>query len=144
MYLLKWIPVKFGKPIWGVLVFVFLFKLFPKAVVLIQITFLYSCSLQKFDLLLFDVELSRTLNGAFIFTFSNTLKTGKSTPVHISIIKEKVHYSLKCYCSMNTSSLEKRSPLTVTGGLNCNKCIIWQIWISRVSSSNIHVMLKCF
>ena len=41
-------PVKFERSLWGV--FVFLLKVFPKTVVLMPITFLYSCVLQKFCL----------------------------------------------------------------------------------------------
>ena len=67
--------MKFGKSLWEFLVF--LFKIFPKTEVLIQITFLYTCFLQKFGLYLFDVELSRTLNGSFFFSFPNTVKQGK-------------------------------------------------------------------
>ena len=48
VYSLIQIPVKFGKSLWGV--FIFLLKIFPKAAVLIQITFLYSRFLQKFGL----------------------------------------------------------------------------------------------
>ena len=58
-------------------IFVFLFKIFPKAAVLIQITFLYACFLQRFGLYLFDVEPSRTLNGSLYFSFLNTVKPGK-------------------------------------------------------------------
>ena len=67
--------MEFGKSLWGV--FVFVFNLFPKTVVFIQITFFNSDFLQKFSLKLFDVEPSRTLNGALYFSFPNTVKPVK-------------------------------------------------------------------
>ena len=67
--------MEFGKSLWGV--FVFVFNLFPKIVVFIQITFFNSDFLQKFSLKLFDVEPSRTLNGALYFSFPNTVKPVK-------------------------------------------------------------------
>ena len=61
---------------WGITLgsFVFVFKIFPKTRMLIQIAFLYSCFLQKFGLWLSDVEPSRTLNAAFYFSFPNTVQ----------------------------------------------------------------------
>ena len=79
--MVKQIPAKFRKSLWGVLVF--LFKIFPKTKVLIQITFFYSRFLQKYGLPLFGVEPSRALNGAFYFNFPNTVKSGKLTLVHV-------------------------------------------------------------
>ena len=66
------IPIKIGKSFWRL--FVFAFKIFPKAVMLIEKTSLYSRFLQKFGLWLSDVKPSRTLNVAFYFSFPNTVK----------------------------------------------------------------------
>ena len=70
--------MKFEKSFWGL--FVFVFKSFLKTVVFIQITFFIlqeNIFLQKFSLKLFDVEPSRTLNGAFCFSFPNTVNPVK-------------------------------------------------------------------
>ena len=64
--------------------FVFLFKISPKTAELIQMTFLYSCFLQKFGLYFFDAEPVGTLNETSTSVYlSNTIKLGKSSPVHI-------------------------------------------------------------
>ena len=70
--------MKFGKSRWGV--FVFVFKLFPKTAVLLHTTFLYSCFLQKFGLKLFEVEPSRTFNGAFYISFPNNVNRENELP----------------------------------------------------------------
>ena len=45
--------------------------------------FFYLSFLQNLGLLLFGVEPSKTLNGAFYFSFQNTVKPGKLTVVHV-------------------------------------------------------------
>ena len=47
-------------------------------------TFLYSCFLQKFGLYFFDAEPVGTLNETSTSVYlPNTIKLGKSSPVHI-------------------------------------------------------------
>ena len=113
VYSVKQIPVKFRKSLRWVLVF--LFKIFPKTKVLIQKTFFYSYFLQKFGLSLFGEEPSRTLNGAFYFSFPNTVKPGKLTSVHLQFlpIREYIQYSLKMLlCHKYKFSSKKVSQLT--------------------------------
>ena len=78
------------------------FKIFPKTAVLIQIKFPYSCFLQKFSLYLPDVEPSRSFNGAFYFSFSNTIKPWNKLPsIFNPLHLENKFTSLwKCYCTL--------------------------------------------
>ena len=85
------LPVKFGKSLWGI--FVFLFKIFPNTMVLIQITLLYSYFLGHFFFW------CRTCEWSLLLQFPNYCKTGKikscpylipTTPRIHSLLSENV------------------------------------------------------
>ena len=81
--------------------FAILFKISPKTVVLIQITFLFSYFLQKFYLQLFHVQPSQILSN----------RENKLPSIYYSYHSKNQSTTL-CYCTMNTSFPEKISSLT--------------------------------
>ena len=89
----------------------FLFFIFPETAVLIQITFFYTCFIQKVGLSLFDVEPSRTSNGAFCFRYTvkrENILPSIFNPYHL----EYKHTTFwKCHCTLNTSPPEKKTSI---------------------------------
>ena len=87
----------------------FFFRLFAKTAVLMQITFLYSCCLQNLG----PQEPFKNFQDLWVEP-STSVSYCKSRKVFNPCHPKNKRTTLwKCYCAMNTSSPEKRSPLMV-------------------------------